>query len=74
MNEDLSDMLIFHPAPNIPEWYSDNGVSIKQSSSITEDDIGLDIPQLTSSSPVATMTDHGWTPGSSSWDNFSGIC
>lgn len=74
MNEDLSDMLIFHPAPNIPEWYSDNGVSIKQSSSITEDDIGLDIPQLTSSSPVATTTDHGWTPGSSSWDNFSGIC
>ena len=74
MNEDLCDMLNFDPAPNIPEWYSENGVAIKQSSSITEDGIGLDIPKLTSSSPVATVTDHGWIPGSSCRDKFSGTC
>ncbi|XWS51849.1 hypothetical protein CRYUN_Cryun11dG0017700 [Craigia yunnanensis] len=75
-HEDYSRLLNAIPSSMpIPEWYNDcREGSNRQSSVITDDNLGLEMHHIASLLPVDITPDHGRTPSSQSWDKLPGIC
>ncbi|ONK74952.1 uncharacterized protein A4U43_C03F11790 [Asparagus officinalis] len=74
----LFDMISTPGMPAAPEWYHTASDSYeisngRQSSTATDDELGLELQNLASSLSVAP-SEHDWNVGSCSWSNMPRIC